>query len=152
MKDIKKALIFRFKYKRNRVIGIIKIEEYKVCIIWYCSNFNIIQCKVIYVNNNLNKNVNKCGINIAIFNHRHKLIILFVNFFKVTISYTEYLIYLYIFLLVFFIVLTVDYFYNFDIIHWIFITGCPSFLIKTFYWAYSVKYCNNKIKTPNYAY
>ena len=79
LKDIKKAFIFRFEYKRSRVIGIMKIKKYKVCIIWfwYYSKFNIIQCKVIYVN--------KCWLNIVIFNHLHKSIILFVNFFKVII-------------------------------------------------------------------
>ena len=88
----------------------------------------------------------------AIFNHTAKSIILFVNYFKVTISCTKYLIFLFISLVVFFIVLTVDYSYNFDIIHWIYNTSCPSILIKTLNWAHSGRYCSNKIIAPNYAY
>ena len=52
---------------------------------------------------------------IAVFIHLHKLIILFVNCFKTTISYTKYLIFLFIFILIFSIASIVDHSCNFNI-------------------------------------
>ena len=68
--------------------------------------------------------------NIGICIYLHKLIILLVYCFKVMISYTEYLIFLFIFIVVFSIASIADHSYNFDIFHRISNTGYSSITNK----------------------